>query len=242
MNISHNSHSGFQMQSWRSRRMNSAGRESRAEDGRAGRRVWTTKSWLQGNIHHWACETHTVMFTSLQLKCNGAPCYRGRFRQTLWNNGWNPENKIMLHKREAEKVVLFYIVQMSPAEKMRIYANVTRRWVNVLTSSLKAWAPPSWTADVIHSHAGCDITTANSRSWTYFQNETLCSSWRDRGPRPRRLPEMHVCHTDIVLLQNQPQYRIGFLTSVKKKKKINMKDVLHFNPTVQGLWLRQITD
>lgn len=26
-------------------------------DGRAGRRVWTTKSWLQGNIHHWACET-----------------------------------------------------------------------------------------------------------------------------------------------------------------------------------------
>lgn len=119
---------------------------------------------------------------------------------------------------------LFKWVQHEQTEKMRIYANVTRRWVNVLTSSLKAWAPPSWTADVTRSHAGGDIMTASSQNWSYFQNETLCSSWRDWGPRPRRLPDMwHCAITESSGMQN-------------------LISELHFNPKVQGLWLQQITD
>lgn len=76
MTVSHNSHSGFQMQSWRGRRVNPA-----AEAGRGGFEPQSPdyrEIFITG-----ACENHTIVFTSLQLICNGAPRYRGRIRGTF---------------------------------------------------------------------------------------------------------------------------------------------------------------
>lgn len=196
---------------------------------RTDRRVWTSKSWLQGNIHHRACEPHTVKFTSLQPICNSAPAIEGGLdklfetiaRTQRTRSGFANVSRQQKRQRFSR---LFKWVQHEQTEKMRIYANVTRRWVNVLTSSLKAWAPPSWTADVTRSHAGGDIMTASSQNWSYFQNETLCSSWRDWGPRPRRLPDMWHC------------------AIIESSGMQNLISELHFNPKVQGLWLQQITD
>lgn len=214
MTISHNSHSGFQMQSWRSRRMN-AGRER--TDGRRHGRVWTAKWWFQGNIHH--CRWNLNSYVCVPPADGGI--------DKLWNNRTQRTRSCFTHvsRQQKKESVFLHCSNESSMSKLRKWESmqsVMRRWVSALTSS-RAGASPSWRADVIWN------------SLFTLERPRVCRP--DPSLRGVGLTLTGCCCRIIWKTESNFWGRFK-----RKRKEINLKDVLYFNTKVQGVWLQQITD
>lgn len=181
------------MQSWPSRRMNPAGRESWAEDKRARRTEAQSHDYRETFI------TGPVKFIPSCLHLSSLyiivpPAIEGgldklfepqRMRSCFTNV-----------KQAAQKATFFYIIQTSPAWENRENESLCKRDMqtgeraHLLTQGM---APPSWTADVILSHTGEPSSWWQTAKTGFTSRKKLSSRWRDWGQHLKNLPEMWHC-------------------------------------------------